>query len=226
MEALYSTFEDAEKSLLNEEEDIIRFIFTRHGKTHLNAEQRFQPWTPDGDQLNDEGKFSASDLGRKLGRIPIRKIYSSDWHRTIHTAQLINEARNPPLREIHIARGLRDFNFGTLCGSTTTEVDRLHPEFSEIRRNRLHMFKAPGGDTFAGFHDNKKEELERIIRDNSMGNILIVSHSYVTKCLIMAALDLPVEKYANQINIKNTSISIVELKGKQIPGRLLVLNNR
>jgi len=34
------------------------------------------------------------------------------------------------------------------------------------------------------------------------------------------------EKYANKINIKNTSISIVELKGRQIPGRLLVLNNK
>ncbi|MHC4267198.1 MAG: histidine phosphatase family protein [Planctomycetota bacterium] len=226
MEPVYPTFEDAEKTLLNEEEDIIRFIFTRHGKTHLNAEQRFQPWTPDGDQLNDEGKVSASNLGRKLGRIPIRKIYSSDWHRTIHTAQLINEERNPPLQEIHITRGLRDFNFGELCGVTTTEVDRLHPELSEIRMNRLHMFKVPGGDTFAGFHIDKKEELKRIIRDNSMGNILIVSHSYVTKCLIMAALDLPLEGYANKINIKNTSISIVELKDRQIPGRLLVLNNR
>ena len=226
MEPIYSSFEDAEKTLLNEEEDIIRFIFTRHGKTHLNAEQIFQPWTPDGDQLNEEGKASASNLGRKLSHLPIRKIYSSDWHRTIHTAQLINEERNPPLREILITRGLRDFNFGSLCGITTTEVDRLHPELSEIRMNRLHMFKTPGGDTFTDFHNNKKEELKRIIRDNSMGNILVVSHSYVTKCLIMAALDLPVEGYANKINIKNTSISIVEHKGRQIPGRLLVLNNR
>ncbi len=226
MEVVCSTFEDAEKTLLNEEEDIIRFIFTRHGKTHLNTEQRFQPWTPDGDQLNNEGKISASNLGRKLCRIPIRKIYSSDWHRAIHTAQLINEERNPPLREIHITRGLRDFNFGELCGITTTEVDRLRPELSEIRMNRLHKFKAPGGDNFIDFNNNKKEELKRIIRDNSMGNILIASHSYVAKCLIMAALDLPVEGYANKINIKNTSISIVELKGRQIPGRLLVLNNK
>jgi Fructose-2,6-bisphosphatase len=225
MEPVYPTFEDAEKILLNEEEGIIRFIFTRHGKTRLNTEQRFQPWTPDGDQLNSEGKISAGNLGKKLARIPIGKIYSSDWHRTIHTAQIINEERNPPLREITVARGLRDFNFGSLCGKTTTEVDRLHPELSEIRVNRLHMFKVPGGDSFASFHNNKKEELERIIRNNCMGNILIVSHSYVTKCLIMAALDLPVEGYANKINIKNTSISIVELKGRHIPGSLLVLNN-
>ena len=153
----------------------------------------FQPWTPEGDQLNPEGMASARDLGKKLNHVPIRKIYSSDWHRAIHTAQLINEERNPPLREIHLSRNLRDFNFGALCGVSVTEADRLYPELSELRRNRLHTFEAPGGDTFTGFHNRKKEELVRIISENSMGNILVVSHAYVTKCLIMAALDLPVE---------------------------------
>ena len=226
MEPTYSTFEDAEEALLKEEEDIIRFIFTRHGRTHLNAERTFQPWTPEGDRLNPEGITSAGDLGKKLKQVPLRKIYSSDWHRAIHTAQLINEERNPPLREIHLSRGLRDFNFGTLCGVSVSDADRLHPELSEIRMNRLHKFEAPGGDTFAGFHNRKKEELARIISENSTGNILVVSHAYVTKCLVMAALDLPVEGYADKINIKNTSISIVELNGRKIPGRLLVLNNK
>ena len=226
MKAIYSTFEDAEEILLNEEEDALRFIFTRHGRTHLNAEQIFQPWTPEGDHLNPEGISSAENLGKKLNHVPIRKIYTSDWHRAIHTAQLINEERNPPLREIHLSRGLRDFNFGTLCGVSVSDADRLHPELSEIRMNRLHKFEAPGGDTFAGFHNRKKEELARIISENSTGNILVVSHAYVTKCLVMAALDLPVEGYADIINIKNTSISIVELKGGKIPGRLLVLNNK
>jgi broad specificity phosphatase PhoE len=226
MEIIYSTFEDAEETLLKEEEDILRIIFTRHGRTHLNAERRFQPWTPEGDRLNPEGITSAGDLGKKLKQVPIRKIYSSDWHRAIHTAQLINEERNPPLREIHLSRGLRDFNFGTLCGISVSDADRLHPELSEIRMNRLHKFEAPGGDTFAGFHKRKKEELARIISENSTGNILVVSHAYVTKCLVMAALDLHVEGYADKINIKNTSISIVELKCRKTPGRLLVLNNK
>ncbi|MHC4139133.1 MAG: histidine phosphatase family protein, partial [Planctomycetota bacterium] len=216
MEPVYSTFEDAEKTLMNEEDDIIRFIFTRHGRTHLNAKRIFQPWTPEGDHLNPEGISSAENLGKKLNHVPIRKIYSSDWHRAIHTAQLINEERNPPLRKMQISRGLRDFNFGTLCGVSVTEADRLHPELSELRMNRLHKFEAPGGDTFAGFYNRKKGELARIISENSMGNLLVVSHAYVTKCLIMAALDLPVEGYADKINIKNTSISIVELKGRTI----------
>ena len=226
MKAIYSTFEDAEKILLKEEEDILRIIFTRHGRTHLNAERRFQPWTPEGDRLNPEGITSASDLGKKLNHVPIRKIYSSDWHRVIHTAQLINEERNTPLQEIQISRGLRDFNFGVLCGVSVTEADRLYPELSELRRNSLHTFEAPEGDTFTDFHNRRKEELARIISENSMGNILVVSHAYVTKCLIMAALDLPVEGYADKIKIKNTSISIVEIKEKEIPGRLLVLNNK
>ncbi len=226
MEAIYSTFEDAENILLKEEENILRIIFTRHGRTRLNAERTFQPWTPEGDQLNAEGVISARDLGKKLNRIPIRKIYSSDWHRAIYTAQLINEERDQPLREMHLSRNLRDFNFGELCGVSVTEADRLYPELSEIRMNRLHTFEVPGGDTFADFHNEKKEELIRIIGENSMGNIMVVSHAYVAKCLILAALDLSVEGYAHKVNIKNTSISIVELKGSQIPGRLLVLNNR
>ncbi len=226
MDAIYQTFEDAEKILLNEEDDTLRFILTRHGRTHLNAEQRFQPWTPEGDKLNPEGMASATNLGERLKSVPIKKIYSSDWHRAIHTAQLINERRNLPLREIHLSRSLRDFNFGRLCGVSVTDADRLYPELKEIRADRLHKFEAPDGDAFADFHNKTKEELLRIISENSMGNILVVSHAYVVKCLIMAALNLSVEEYAVKIKINNTSITIVELKGRRIPGRLLVLNNR
>jgi len=90
---------------------------------------------------------------------------------------------------------------------SVTEADRLHPEPSEIRMNSLHRFEAPGGDTFTDFHNRKKEELVRIVSENSMRNILVASHAYVTKCLIIAALDLPVEEYVDKITIKNTSIS-------------------
>ncbi|GAX61982.1 phosphoglycerate mutase [Candidatus Scalindua japonica] len=224
METVYATFEDAEKVLLKEDEDTLRIIFTRHGRTHLNADRIFQPWTPEGDQLSPEGVTSARNLGKKLNNISIKKIYSSDWHRVIHTAQLINEERNQPLHEILISRGLRDFNFGELCGLSVTEADRLFPELTELRAKSLYKFKAPGGDIFFDFYNGKKKELIRILSENSKGNILVVSHAYVTKCLIMAALDLTLEEYANKINIMNTSLSIVELKGRRIPGRLLVLN--
>ncbi|MDR4508614.1 MAG: histidine phosphatase family protein [Candidatus Brocadiaceae bacterium] len=225
MGAIYSNFEEAKETLMSEEENVIRFIFTRHGRTYLNAKQVFQPWTPQGDQLNEEGMVSAKNLGKKLRHIPIQKIYSSDWHRAVHTAQLINEERIPPLQEIHLSRGLRDFNFGALCGVSVTSSEQAHPALSEIRIHKLHEFKAPEGDTFTDFHHRIKDEFMRIFHNNSKGNILVVSHSYVAKCLIIAALNLPLETYANTIRIKNTSLSVVELKNRQIPGRLLILND-
>lgn len=225
METIFENFEEAKESLMDDEEDVIRFIFTRHGRTHLNAKQIFQPWTPEGDQLNEEGIISAKNLGKKLQGIPLKRIYSSDWHRAVHTAQLINEERKPPLQEMHVSRGLRDFNFGILCGVPVTSADHLKPELSDIRKHNLHTFEAPFGDTFIDFYRKINREFLRILEDNNTGNILVVAHSYVTKCLIIAALNLPVENYANRINIKNTSISIVELKNRTIPGRLLVLND-
>lgn len=223
MEAIYPCFDKAKSILANEDKHVTRIIFTRHGRTILNAKQIFQPWTPEGDYLNEEGYASAVRLGKKLFDTPIKKIYSSDWHRAIHTAQLINEELQPPLNEITISRKLRDFNFGVLSGVPVASLNYLNPDLADFRKKKRYLFEAPGGDIFKDFYVHKKEALQEILQNNNTGNILIVSHNYVTACLLIASLDLSPEEYAN-ININNTSISVVEFEKHKIPGKLLVFN--
>jgi len=222
MEVIHSGFGDAKQKILKE--DILRFIFTRHGKTHLNKKGVFQPWTPDGDQLCEEGTISAKRLGERLSEVPISRIYSSDWHRAIHTAQLINEELQPPLNEITISKKLRDFHFGILTGVPVESFKYLRPELFNMWRNDRYHFKAPEGDSFGNFYKEKKEVLQKIVEENRKGNVLIVAHNYVITCFIIASLGLPLEEYAN-INIKNTSISIVEFEEGNIPGKLSVFND-
>jgi broad specificity phosphatase PhoE len=224
MEPTYKRFVDVIELLKREENNVLRLILTRHGRTELNTQHIFQPWTPEGDKLTNEGKEEAKKLGKRLSSIYISKIFTSDWHRALHTAQIINEELNPPLHEIIASRGLRDFNFGIICGMNSSNLKLLSPELSDLRTNRRHLFEVPNGDNYKYFFQSKKEELERIIANNSAGNILIVSHSYVVMCLLIAVLDLDLGKFANY-NVDNASINIVEIKSGKIPGELLIYND-
>jgi len=224
MKPRYKRFVDIVELLTKEADDVLYLILTRHGRTELNSQHIFQPWTPDGDRLTEEGKEAARKLGKRLHSIKIGTIYSSDWHRAVHTAQIINEKLTPPLNEIIISRGLRDFNFGAISGMSSSNLKLLNPELYYLKTKKRYMFAVPSGDSYQNFYKTKKEELNRIIASNTNGNILIISHSYVTICLLMAALDLDLEKYANY-NVDNTSINIVQIRSKKIPGELLLYNN-
>ncbi len=198
-------------------------VFTRHGKTRLNSERVFQPWTPDGDHLVDEGMAEARRLGKTLGPVPFSTIYASDWHRAIHTAQLINGSLDRPLNEIVACSGLRDFDFGTLCGMTWDELRESRPDLDDDRTRNRHRFAAPGGDSFPDFHDRNRQELERILSECPGGNVLVVAHSYVVISLIIASLELPLAGHASE-SILNASASIVEFRERKLPGELLLFN--
>ncbi|MCR4734147.1 MAG: histidine phosphatase family protein [Treponema sp.] len=94
----------------------MELYLVRHGKTDWNEQKRLQ-----GNidiHLNQAGKDSARELGKKLKDIEFDKIYSSPLSRALETAQLICASRNIP---IITDERLREISFGEYEGITYEE---------------------------------------------------------------------------------------------------------
>ena len=90
----------------------MKFILVRHCETDWNREGRLQGHT--NTNLSERGWIQADELARKLKKLEIRKIVSSDLKRSRETASAIKEYINVPV--IYDAR-LRECNFGFLEGA-------------------------------------------------------------------------------------------------------------
>ncbi len=93
----------------------LRLYFVRHGQTFLNKYGRMQGWSDS--PLTPAGILQAEKLGAFLADTKFITIYSSDFHRTLQTAQIIRDFNNYNENlEIKITAGLRETFFGSFEG--------------------------------------------------------------------------------------------------------------
>lgn len=162
--------------------------FVRHGETDYNKENRVQGWHES--VLTNQGILQAQNVAKELSLIKFDTIYSSPLKRTQDTAQIINHFQNVEI--------LTD--------------ERIKERFAGNRENTL--FYSHTKDEIADFFaypekfgaETDEKLYKRVISfykeiENKKGNILIVSHGGVYKCIY---------RYVN--NISNFNLPIKSLK--------------
>src|SRR5262245_6041502 len=100
-----------------------RMLLVRHGATPLTAEDRYSG--ADGVDLSDEGRRQVQALAERLGKRPIRAVYSSPLSRTFETAEIL---ARPHGLGIGKRDGLREISHGHWEGLTRSEVERRFAE--------------------------------------------------------------------------------------------------
>lgn len=204
-------------------------ILSRHGRSILNEHKRLQPWTPDGDLLSPSGRIQAQLLARILRFVELNAIYSSDFLRVEETAQIVlAHQRVKRGLQVHTEMALRDFNFGKLCGLSTSaennEVARQYPEVYELLKQQPELFYAPEGDRVAEFASRATARLESVASENIGKVILLVSHELWIKSALYWAWKRPLSEL-NQMKIRNASISILEFHKSTHQLNVLVAND-
>jgi broad specificity phosphatase PhoE len=96
-------------------------ILIRHGATDLNntdkSEDRIRGWIDV--PLNDQGREDAAKAAKKLEKVPIDAIFSSDLCRARETAEIINKDHDVPIPS---SKALRPWNLGDYNGAITDQV--------------------------------------------------------------------------------------------------------
>lgn len=176
---------------------MVNLFFIRHGRqnsTLCNVDV----------ELSEEGRLQAEFLARRLKKLPVDALYSSDMLRAIQTAEILNKDYKLPLR---IKKELREIDFGGLEGKSNEYIVEHYREF----RSKLHKLKEdlpyPDGE-------NGQDVLERampVIGDivhSGKKNIVIVTHGGVIRVLLAALFGRnQAERFLFGVTLENTSIT-------------------
>jgi len=160
-------------------------LYIRHGQTDCNMRKI---WMGSIDSpLNEQGIIQARDIALELSKISINKIYSSPLCRAHETAMLIAEQQDIK-PEIIIVPGLRERGLGGLEGTVKSE---------EARRKINSCPSVEAEQLFKARVKNSMSEIDK------SGNVLIVSHSAVFRCLIesLGCMTIPCVQKINNCQV-------------------------
>ncbi len=162
---------------------MIRLLVVRHGYTVTNAEGRYtgQLDAP----LTAEGVEQAERLGAYLAaNEKIDKIYASDLSRAINTAAPTAERFG---LEILPMPELREIDVGEFTGMTFESI-RNDEKYASLKHDAVTPF--PGGESFVDLYERTERALERLLRENESGTVMLVTHAGNVRCFsCMAAGD-------------------------------------
>ncbi|MDI2588521.1 histidine phosphatase family protein [Psychrobacillus sp. NEAU-3TGS] len=189
---------------------MLTLYITRHGETVWNTQKRMQGWCDS--QLTENGISNALSLGNRLKEIHFDAIYTSPSRRTVSTAYLIKGEREIPIIP---EENLREINMGEWEGQTLSALEDKYPEKFYSFWHTPHLYKSVNGENFDELKKRVLQAISSIQEKNREGNVLIVTHSIVIKTLLAFFKDYPLEKLWEPPYIKDTSLTIVELSGKE-----------
>ncbi len=186
---------------------MVTLYITRHGETVWNTEKRMQGWLDS--ELTENGERNAQFLGRRLEEVDFTAIYSSPSNRTKRTTELIRGAREVP---VYYDENLKEIHMGEWEGKTLTSIKYSYPQEFNSFWNTPHLYTPAGGETFEQTRLRAAKFLEDIKNQYQSGNVLVVTHSVVIKCLFTIFKNTALEYLWDPPYIHDTSLTIVEIK--------------
>ena len=195
-----------------------RLLIVRHAESAFNDQNRIQGHKDSG--LTFRGLYQSQRLAKKIKKIKIDKIYSSDLGRAYSTTLKITRhanlpiVRDPLLREIHL---------GDWEGMTPEEVDTLYDKGYQKWLRKPSSIKIPKGEGIVHFRKRVTRRVKAIARANRGKTVLVVTHGGVITALLADWLKADFDHLLLNLQIDNTSITMVDETDKKV--RLRFIND-
>ncbi len=205
----------------------MEIYFVRHGDAERNSPKNFNHALncPDP-ELNEAGEDQAHRLGRRLRKVPVQRIYTSDLRRAARTAEILTDYIDAP---VEVRGVLREINMGRLFLSTWEEIERDMPGYAARWRRHDTDLPYPGGESGAdairrcmpliteivqnNLERTTEPELDHDIevnRGQPVERVVIVTHGGIIRCLLCAFLGIgPEKRFLFGAPLENCGISVV-----------------
>jgi broad specificity phosphatase PhoE len=187
---------------------LIKIYIARHGETTWNVEGRIQGRSnPD---LSAKGYAQSLALREQLKDRPLSAIYTSTLQRSILTAQPIAKFLSLPIQK---QPELDEIAFGIMEGVQVFSLgEELRREWERFKENRF-TYHIPGAENFTDVATRLKPFKEKILRDHTGQEILIIGHKIVNRFLIGMLLEYPLEEI-QRMEQHNGFVYLVERNGE------------
>lgn len=196
---------------------MLELILIRHGETESNRRGSYLGWTDV--ELNEIGIEQVRLLRDRLKGTKVDKIYASPLKRALQTAEIINE--NYRL-DIVPSDGLKERNFGIWDDLTFEEITQKHPsEYNDWIGDWI-KYQIKDGESALEAYERSAAFVDEIIKNNTEGAIMLVTHLGTIRFLLAHLLDLGIEN-SWHFRVNNASITKIEINdGYSV---LTMLNN-
>ena len=186
---------------------MLRIYFVRHGETVWNTLKIFQGRS--NSPLTELGVEQAKKLSQHLKDIDFKKVYSSPQDRALQTTKLLLGDKN---MEITTIDELQEINMGKVEGIPREEFEKNYPiEYHNFWNNAMdYNPSAYNGESYEEILHRVKLGLEKLIKENNDGNILVISHGVTLKAIFNIINEKGIDEFSKQPVPENTSTTIVE----------------
>jgi broad specificity phosphatase PhoE len=186
-----------------------RLILIRHGETKYNSQKRYCGFS--NPPLNRKGISQVKRLSRKLWKLRIHRVYSSDLKRACQSAGLI--FGKSPVKKLS---GFREINFGKIEGLKYKEVNAKFPGFYARWASDPVGIKFPGGESLREFNKRILDMLSKIVSRNEGKTVAIAAHAGPIRVILCKALKLDLTEFWKK-ECANGSCFVVDfLEGKAV----------
>ena len=186
---------------------MLRIYFVRHGETVWNTLKIFQGRSnsPPTELVVEQAK----KLSQHLKDIDFKKVYSSPQDRALQTTKLLLGDKN---MEITTIDEFQEINMGKVEGIPREEFEKNYPiEYHNFWNNAMdYNPSAYNGESYEEILDRVKLGLEKLIKENNNGNILVISHGVTLKAIFNIINEKGIDEFSKQPVPENTSTTIVE----------------
>ena len=164
----------------------LKLYIVRHGQTEWNVQEKFQGQL--NSPLTEEGKVKIRKTATELADIEFEAVYTSKLGRTVGTAEIILESNNIEKRKndneklkLQKLSELNEIYFGEWQGMNFKEIFVKYPEeahnyFYDVKNYCAGNVK---GEELKDGLKRFLRGLNKIVYENSGGNILVVTHGTV-----------------------------------------------
>lgn len=183
---------------------MIELILVRHGVTKWNEDKRYIGSTDL--ELTDKGLAQAKAASGYLAKENISKLYTSEFKRASQTANIIAE---PHDAEIYILPELNEIDFGKWEGLTFEQIEDGWPDFVPRWLANDEGYP-PEGESIRSFFNRAKAAIEKVLKRESEGTIVIVAHAGTIKLILCNLLGLGLQDIW-QTKQDSASVSKIEI---------------
>lgn len=148
----------------------MKIYLIRHGQTTGDVEDRYGGAYDD--ELTNDGKTQANELGDKLIDSGIRVLFCSPLKRAQQTAEILKARLGCEIKTVHDLRE-RNKN-GILTGMTKSEAKTKYPELVEKLKD--YKSQVEGAESQDDFAERIKKAFMEIISNGNYSTIGIVTH--------------------------------------------------
>jgi len=182
----------------------------RHGATGANLENRFAGRSQE--PLHPSGIKQIQEVGTELESCNITRIICGPLSRTRQTAEILQNTLNIP---VTVSDGLTEINIPHWDGLTKQEIREKFGDEYPTWLNSPEFFALPGCETLAEVQERSRQALKGIVTAEPAGNLLIVSHLIVIRCVVLYFKDMALQDFRT---VKIDNGSVVRLTGNGTNG--------